>query len=154
VRRIFLTAWTIWLFDFATKQWAIATFDSQPREILGDFLSFTLVRNPGAAFSFATGFSILFALLALSVVIAVTYYAKRISSTGWQVTAGLLLGGVLGNLTDRIFREPGFLSGHVIDWIQIPNWPVFNLADSAIVIAAAISFTLTLRNIPPISPVR
>ena len=154
MRRIFLTAWTIWLFDFATKQWAISTFDFQPRKVLGDFLSFTLVRNPGAAFSFATGFSILFALLALAVVIAVTYYAKRITSTGWQVTAGLLLGGVLGNLTDRILREPGFLSGHVIDWIQIPNWPVFNMADVAIVTAAAISFTLTLRNIPPVSPVR
>jgi signal peptidase II len=154
VRRIFLTAWTIWLFDFATKQWAISAFDFQPRKVLGDFLSFTLVRNPGAAFSFATGFSILFALLALAVVIAVTYYAKRITSTGWQVTAGLLLGGVLGNLTDRIFREPGFLSGHVIDWIQIPYWPVFNVADVAIVTAAAISFTLTLRNIPPVSPVR
>lgn len=154
MRRIFLTAWTIWLFDFATKQWAISAFDFQPRKVLGDFLSFTLVRNPGAAFSFATGFSILFALLALAVVIAVTYYAKRITSTGWQVTAGLLLGGVLGNLTDRIFRDPGFLSGHVIDWIQIPNWPVFNVADVAIVTAAAISFTLTLRNIPPVSPVR
>ncbi|CAN2194388.1 LspA Lipoprotein signal peptidase [Candidatus Nanopelagicaceae bacterium] len=154
MRRIFLTAWTIWLFDFATKQWAISNFDSQPRKIIGDFLSFTLVRNSGAAFSFATGFSIAFALLALAVVGAVTYYAKRITSSGWQITAGLLLGGVIGNLTDRIFREPGWLSGHVIDWIQIPNWPVFNLADSAIVIAAFISFALTLRNIQPITPVR
>lgn len=154
MRRIFLTAWTIWLFDFATKQWALATFEDSPRKVLGEFLSFTLIRNPGAAFSFATGFTIAFALLALAVVIAVTYFAKRITSYGWQFTAGLLLGGVLGNLTDRIFREPGWLSGHVIDWIQIPNWPVFNLADCAIVIAAAISFTLTLRNIPPITPVR
>jgi signal peptidase II len=154
VRRIFLTAWTIWLFDFATKQWAISAFDPQPQKVLGDFLSFTLVRNPGAAFSFATGFSIVFALLALAVVIAVVYYAKKITSSGWQITAGLLLGGVIGNLTDRIFREPGWVSGHVIDWIQIPNWPVFNLADCAIVVAAAISFTLTMRNIPPITPVR
>ena len=154
MRRIFLTAWTIWLFDFATKQWALATFEDSPRKVLGEFLSFTLIRNPGAAFSFATGFTIAFALLALAVVIAVTYFAKQITSYGWQLTAGLLLGGVLGNLTDRIFREPGWLSGHVIDWIQIPNWPVFNLADCAIVIAAAISFTLTLRNIPPITPVR
>ena len=154
MRRIFLTAWTIWLFDFATKQWALATFEDSPRKVLGEFLSFTLIRNPGAAFSFATGFTIAFALLAMAVVIAVTYFAKRITSKGWQFTAGLLLGGVLGNLTDRIFREPGWLSGHVIDWIQIPNWPVFNLADCAIVIAAAISFSLTLRNIPPITPVR
>ena len=154
MRRIFLTAWTIWLFDFATKHWAISAFDSQPQKILGDLLSFTLVRNSGAAFSFATGFSIFFALLALAVVAAVVYYAKQITSSGWQLTAGLLLGGVLGNLTDRIFREPGWLSGHVIDWIQIPNWPVFNIADCAIVTAAAISFALTLRNIPPITPVR
>ena len=154
MRRIFLTAWTIWLFDFATKLWAVSSFDSEPQKVLGDFLSFTLVRNPGAAFSFATGFSILFALLALAVVAAVVYYAKQITASGWQITAGLLLGGVIGNLTDRIFREPGWLSGHVIDWIQIPNWPVFNLADCAIVIAAAISFTLTMRNIPPITPVR
>ena len=154
MRRIFLTAWTIWLFDFATKHWAISAFDSQPQKILGDLLSFTLVRNSGAAFSFATGFSMFFALLALAVVAAVVYYAKQITSSGWQLTAGLLLGGVLGNLTDRIFREPGWLSGHVIDWIQIPNWPVFNLADCAIVTAAAISFALTLRNIPPITPVR
>ena len=154
MRRIFLTAWTIWLFDFATKHWAISAFDSQPQKIFGDLLSFTLVRNSGAAFSFATGFSIFFALLALAVVVAVVYYAKQITSSGWQLTAGLLLGGVLGNLTDRIFREPGWLSGHVIDWIQIPNWPVFNLADCAIVTAAAISFALTLRNIPPITPVR
>ena len=154
MRRIFLTAWTIWLFDFATKQWAISAFDSQQQKVLGDFLSFTLVRNPGAAFSFATGFTIIFALLSLAVVVAVVYYAKQITSSGWQITAGLLLGGVIGNLTDRIFREPGWLSGHVIDWIQIPNWPVFNLADCAIVIAAALSFTLTMRNIPPITPVR
>ncbi len=154
MRRIFLTAWTIWLFDFATKQWAISNFDSQPQKIIGNLLSFTLVRNSGAAFSFATGFSIIFALLALGVVATVTYYAKRITSKGWQITGGLLLGGVIGNLTDRIFREPGWLRGHVIDWIQLPHWPVFNLADSAIVIAAAISFTLTMRNIPPITPVR
>ncbi len=154
MRRIFLTAWTIWLFDFATKQWAISSFDDSPRQVLGDFLSFTLIRNPGAAFSFATGFSIAFAILALAVVLTITYFAKRITSQGWQLTAGLLLGGVLGNLTDRIFREPTWLRGHVIDWIQIPHWPVFNLADCAIVVAAAISFTLTLRNIPPVTPVR
>jgi signal peptidase II len=63
------------------------------------------------------------------------------------------MGGILGNLVDRIFREPGFLRGHVIDWMQLPNWPIFNLADSAIVIAALISVVLAARNIPPISKV-
>jgi len=60
------------------------------------------------------------------------------------------MGGVLGNLTDRIFREPGLLRGHVIDWLQLPNWPIFNIADIAIVVAAFISVVLTARNIPPI----
>lgn len=154
MRRLFATAWTIWLFDFATKAWALQSLSSEPRRVIGTFLQFTLVRNSGAAFSFATGLTFLFSLLALSVVVAVIYFAPRITSAGWHLTIGLLLGGVLGNLTDRIFREPSFLNGHVIDWIQIPHWPVFNLADSAICIAAAISFVLTMRNVPPITQVR
>ena len=154
MRRLFATAWIIWLFDFVTKSWALQSLSAEPRKILGSILQFTLVFNSGAAFSLATGFTILFSLLALAVVIAVIYFAPKITSTGWQFTIGLLLGGVLGNLTDRIFREPSFLSGYVIDWIQIPHWPVFNLADSAICIAAAIAFVLSVRDIPPIARVR
>jgi signal peptidase II len=154
VRRLFATAWTIWLIDFATKAWALQSLSSQPRKVVGTLLQFTLVYNSGAAFSFATGFTIIFSMLALAVVIATVYFAPKITSRGWQLTIGLLLGGVLGNLTDRIFREPSFLSGYVIDWIQIPHWPVFNLADSAICIAAAISFILSMRNISPITQVR
>ena len=154
MRRLFATAWTIWLFDFATKTWALTSLSSsEPRKIIGSFLQLTLVHNPGAAFSFATGFTLVFSLLALSVVVAVVYFAPKITSGGWQLCIGLLLGGVLGNLTDRIFREPSFLNGHVIDWIQIPSWPVFNLADSAICIAAFIAFVLSLRNVPPITRV-
>ena len=153
MRRLFATAWTIWLFDFATKTWALASLSSEPRKILGSFLQFTLVHNPGAAFSIATGFTLAFSLLALAVVVAVIYFAHKITSGGWQLTIGLLLGGVLGNLTDRIFREPSFLNGHVIDWIQIPSWPVFNIADSAICVAAFIAFVLSLRNVPPITRV-
>jgi signal peptidase II len=154
VRRLFATAWTIWLFDFATKTWALTSLSSsEPRKIIGSFLQLTLVHNPGAAFSFATGFTLVFSLLALSVVVAFVYFAPKITSGGWQLCIGLLLGGVLGNLTDRIFREPSFLSGHVIDWIQIPSWPVFNLADSAICVAAFIAFVLSLRNVPPITRV-
>jgi signal peptidase II len=154
VRRLFATAWTIWLFDFATKTWALISLSSsEPRKIIGSFLQLTLVHNPGAAFSFATGFTLVFSLLALAVVVAVVYFAPKITSGGWQLCIGLLLGGVLGNLTDRIFREPSFLNGHVIDWIQIPSWPVFNLADSAICVAAFIAFVLSLRNVPPITRV-
>jgi len=154
VRRLFATAWTNWLFDFATKTWALTSLSSsEPRKIIGSFLQLTLVHNPGAAFSFATGFTLVFSLLALAVVVAVVYFAPKITSGGWQLCIGLLLGGVLGNLTDRIFREPSFLNGHVIDWIQIPSWPVFNLADSAICVAAFIAFVLSLRNVPPITRV-
>ena len=94
MRRIFATAWIIWLFDFVTKSWALQSLSAEPRKILGSILQFTLVFNSGAAFSLATGFTILFSLLALAVVIAVIFFAPKITSTGWQFTIGLLLGGV------------------------------------------------------------
>jgi len=154
VRRLFAVAWTIWALDFVTKAWALSSFASEPKKILGTFLQFTLIKNSGAAFNFATGFSLLFTLVAVVVVVGVSYFAPRITSRGWLTALGLLLGGVLGNLTDRIFRSPEFFQGHVIDWIQIPHWPVFNLADSAISIAALLAFILTLRNVPPIARVK
>lgn len=153
MRRLFLTAGIVWLCDFLTKIWALGSLSSSPRPIIGNFLQLTLVKNSGAAFSFAAGFTFIFTLLAVSVVVGVLYFAPRVTSTGWLITIGFLLGGVLGNLTDRIFREPGFLNGHVIDWIELPRWPVFNIADSAITIAALIAFTLTVRNIPPVTRV-
>jgi signal peptidase II len=153
-RSIWLTAWTIWLFDFASKQWAISNLSATPKEIVGSLLRFTLVRNSGAAFSFATGFTIIFSLLAIAVIVTIIRFASVITSRGWLVTAGLLLGGVLGNLTDRIFRTPGFLTGHVIDWIELPHWPIFNIADIAIFSAATTAFVLSVRNIPPTTAVR
>jgi signal peptidase II len=87
------------------------------------------------------------------VMIAILHYSVKITSRGWAVVLGLVLGGILGNMVDRIFREPGVLRGHVIDWLQLPNWPVFNVADMAIVFAALISMVLTARNIPPITKV-
>lgn len=151
---IWLTAWTIWLFDYATKSWALTSFSANPQPVIGDFLRFTLVKNPGAAFSIASGFTILFSLLAVVVIATIIRFASRIVSRGWLTCAGLLLGGVLGNLTDRIFREPGFFLGHVIDWIQIPHWPVFNIADIAISTAAFIAFLQAVRNVPPVARVQ
>jgi len=154
-RTLFGVAWAVWILDLATKIWAVNNLSYKSNiKVIGEFLQLTFVRNPGAAFSFAAGATIFLSLFSLVVMIVVLYYAPRITSRGWAVVLGLVLGGILGNMVDRIFREPGWLSGHVIDWIQIPNWPVFNLADCAIVTAAAISFALTLRNIPPITPVR
>lgn len=150
-RFVFIIAFFVWAIDFLTKTWAVASLSALPKRIIGDFLQLTLVRNPGAAFSFATGFTLIFTAIAASVFIVITRFAKRFTSQGWALVAALVLGGVSGNLTDRIFREPGFLFGHVIDWIELPHWPVFNLADSAIVIAAFIAFYLTLRGVPPIN---
>lgn len=150
LRPIFSVAFLIWSLDFLTKNYAISHFSS-PRKVIGSLLQFTLVRNPGAAFSFATGFTVLFTLFALLVGTVILRYASSITSRGWAVVGALVLGGICGNLSDRFFRSPGFFRGYVIDWIQIPHWPVFNVADSCIVIAAVIATVLTARNISPIS---
>lgn len=149
VQRLFSLALLVWALDFFTKNWAVENLSSSSRKILGSFLQITLLRNPGAAFSMATGFTIIFTAISFGVALFIARYSARITSLGWAVVAGLVLGGVLGNLTDRIFRDPGFLYGHVIDWIELPHWPIFNLADSAIVIAAGIAILLTIKNIKP-----
>lgn len=153
-RTIWLSAWTIWLIDFLTKAWALTALSAESKPIIGIFLQFTLVKNSGAAFNIASGFTLIFSVLAVIVISTIVRYANSITSRGWLFCAGLLLGGVLGNLTDRIFRAPGFFMGHVIDWIQIPHWPVFNVADSAITIAAIIAVIQTARNVPPVARVQ
>jgi len=149
-KRLYTIAWAVWLLDFATKSWALNSLDSRnPVKLIGNFLQLTLIKNSGAAFSLAQGATIVFTIFAIVVVAAIAYYSTKITSFGWSIVLGLALGGILGNLTDRIFRAPGFFTGHVIDWIQLPNWPVFNLADSAIVVAASIAVILSIRNISP-----
>jgi signal peptidase II len=152
-RSLYLTAWVVWLIDLGTKVWAVEVLSSRANvKVIGSFLQLTFVQNSGAAFGIGAGSTIIFTYFALAVLIFITRYALQITSKGWALVCGLVLGGILGNLTDRIFREPSFLQGHVIDWIQIPNWPVFNIADSAIVIAAVVAIILTIRNISPITP--
>ena len=154
-RTIYGVAWFVWVLDLATKLWAVSTLSDRSNiKVLGDFFQLTLVRNPGAAFSIAEGATIFLTLFGFFVLAIIFYYSVKITSKGWSVVLGLAMGGILGNLVDRIFREPGVLRGHVIDWLQVPNFPVFNIADSAIVIAAGISMLLSLRNIPPITRVK
>ena len=149
-KRLYTIAWAVWLVDFATKVWAINNLSaSNSTKIIGNFLQLTLIRNSGAAFSLAQGATIIFTFFAIFVVGAIAYYAPRITSRGWAIVLGLALGGVLGNLSDRIFRSPGYFTGHVIDWIELTHWPVFNLADTAIVVAAGIAVILSIRNISP-----
>src|SRR6478609_4129943 len=91
--------------------------------------------------------TIVFTVIALGVVIYILRTARNLRSIGWAITLGLLLGGATGNLLDRIFRAPGLFQGHVVDWIELPDWPVFNLADSAIVCAGVLVVLLALLGI-------
>ncbi len=107
--------------------------DREPVTLLGGLLTLRLVRNPGAAFGFAEGLTIAFTVVAVAVVVVILRLSRRLRSTPWAVALGLVLGGAVGNLVDRIFRAPGPGRGHVVDFLELPHWPVFNLADSAIV---------------------
>ncbi|WP_370443708.1 signal peptidase II [Cryobacterium sp. M23] len=117
--------------------------------VLGDVLQMHFVRNPGAAFSLAAGMTWIFSIIAVAVVVLIVWFAGRIRSLAWSVVFGLLLGGVLGNLTDRLLREPSFGLGHVIDFISTP-WlipAIYNVADMAIVSSMIIFMYLTIRGI-------
>jgi signal peptidase II len=152
-QRLYFLAAFIWLIDYSTKVWALSNVSEvKPIKIIGSILQLRLVFNPGAAFSFGTSFTFIFTILAILAVAVIAYYAIKITDRRWAAVLGLALGGVLGNLTDRIFREPSFFNGHVIDWIELPNFPVFNVADMAIVCAALLSVFLIAKEIPPFAP--
>ena len=150
-RTLLGVAWLVWILDIATKLWAVSWLTHRGQvKVIGSFLQLNFARNSGAAFSFAPGATIFLSFFALIVLGGILYFMPSLTSKGWAVVLGLVMGGILGNLTDRIFREPGLLRGHVVDWLQLPHWPIFNIADSAIVIAALISMVLSARNIAPI----
>ncbi|WP_430593048.1 signal peptidase II [Humidisolicoccus flavus] len=138
-----------WTADFLSKEWVIANLPpGQSVPILGEVLQFTFVRNPGAAFSIASGLTWILTILALIVVVVIVSQAHKIHYWAWALGFGLLLGGVLGNLYDRIFREPGAFEGHVIDFIHVGGFPaIFNIADSAICVAMGIIVLLVFRGI-------
>jgi len=123
--------------DQVTKAWAQSQFsDGDSIELLGGWLTLTYTRNPGAAFNLGTGTTWVFTIIATVVVVVILRASRQLGSLGWAIALGALLGGAMGNLLDRIFRDPGFLRGYVVDWIQVPHFPVFNIADSAITCAA------------------
>jgi signal peptidase II len=150
VRLLSLIAAVVLAFDIVTKVVAVAQLeDREPVEVLGGLVYLQLVRNPGAAFSLATGYTWVLTIVAIAVVVVIMRVARRLRSTGWAVALGLVLGGALGNLTDRLFRSPGPLHGHVVDIVSLlaPDgrvWPVFNLADSSIVSGGVLLVLLAL----------
>ncbi|OCH79329.1 MULTISPECIES: signal peptidase II [unclassified Gordonia (in: high G+C Gram-positive bacteria)] len=130
--------------DQLTKSIAVAAIDPmRPVEIIGDFVTLRLVRNSGAAFSMATGYTWVLSIIALVVVLVIIRYSSRLRSWWWVAGLALVLGGAIGNLTDRIFRAPQPLQGHVVDFVSVGWWPVFNVADSAVVCGAILLVVLS-----------
>jgi signal peptidase II len=116
--------------------------------VLGEVLQLHYVTNSGAAFSLASGFTWILSIVATGVIIVVVLFAPRIRSMGWATMFGLVLGGAIGNLTDRLFREPGFGVGHVVDFLQIWGFPaIFNGADIAVVSSMGLFILLSLRGV-------
>jgi len=141
-----ITAVTVLALDIGSKAAVVAHLSDQPPvRLLGGFLSLLVSRNPGAAFSIGTSMTLVFSAIAVAVIITILRTSRRIRSVPWALTLGLLLGGATGNLIDRIFRYPGPFRGYVVDWIEVPHWPVFNLADSAIVCGGILAVLLSAR---------
>ena len=131
--------------DIISKVLVVAKLsDREPVRLLGGFLKLEETRNAGAAFSIGTGATFLFAVVAIGVIVVILRAARRLYSKPWAVVLGLLLGGATGNLIDRLLRSPGVFRGHVVDWIRLPHFAVFNLADSAITIGGILAVLLAL----------
>ena len=139
--------------DLVSKLVVVARLHpGQDVRVLGGLIYLTELRNVGAAFSFAEGATILFTVIAVVVAVVIVRTARRLRSAAWATALGLVLGGALGNLVDRLFRAPGFGRGGVVDWMSLfaPDgqvWPVFNIADSAIVCGGILGALLALRGI-------
>jgi signal peptidase II len=141
-----LVAVGVFVVDQVTKAVAAARLTpGDPVELVGDLLRLDLTRNPGAAFSLATGMTWVLTVVAVGVVAFVIRSARRLASLPWAIALGLLLGGAFGNLVDRLLREPGFGRGHVVDFIAYGSLFIGNVADIAIVAAAALIVILGLQ---------
>lgn len=134
--------------DQGSKAWASAALDPmRPRHVVGNLLKLHLTHNPGAAFSIATNATWLLTIIAIVVIGATIFIACRLRSKPWACALGLLIGGALGNLTDRFVRTPGGGRGHVVDFLELPHWPIFNVADCCVVSAACLIALLAFLGI-------
>jgi signal peptidase II len=134
--------------DLLTKHLVVAELEGRdPIRLLGGALLLNVSRNSGAAFSFAEGATVVFTAVAVAVIVVIVRTARRLGSSTWALSLGLLLGGAAGNLVDRLFRAPGVGRGAVVDFIDFRVWPVFNLADSAIVVGGALAVLLSMRGV-------
>jgi signal peptidase II len=138
----------LYALDQLTKWLAVDRLTSEAdKGLIGDFLVLHLTRNAGAAFSTGTAYTEVLSSLAIGAVLVVVWLSRRVRSGLWAVAFGMLLAGITGNLTDRLLREPGPLRGHVVDFLMLPHWPVFNVADMCINVAAALILVQAFRGI-------
>jgi signal peptidase II len=145
LRLLLSVAAVVLALDIVTKVIAVKLLPpGQPVSIIGDTVTWTLVRNSGAAFSMATGYTWMLTLIASCVVIGIFWMGRRLVSPWWAVGLGMILGGATGNLVDRFFRAPGPLRGHVVDFLSIGWWPVFNVADPSVVGGAILLVVLSV----------
>ena len=147
-RLVFAVGSVALLVDVITKRLAVRELTGrEPVEVLGDFLQLRLVLNPGAAFGAGASLTPVISVIAIIATVVTVYFAFRVRNRGWAVGLGLLLAGVGGNLVDRLFREPGPIRGHVVDFFALPHWPVFNVADICIDSAAVLFAVLLVRGV-------
>ena len=153
-RRALILAASIIVVDQLTKVWAVAVLEGQPRRrILGELLGLDFGRNPGAAFSIGTSNTIVFTIISsVIVVLLLTIALPRVTHAGWSWALGGMLGGAVGNLIDRLVRDPGFPVGHVVDFLRLPNFPIFNIADMAISFSVTAMILMSLRGHEPWPP--
>ncbi|MHA7304612.1 signal peptidase II [Arthrobacter sp. TMN-49] len=148
--------WLLWLgvaafayvCDQLTKWWVTSTMvEGETIPVIDGVLQWYFIRNPGAAFSIGESFTWFFTLIMAAVAVAIIFLSRRIGSIWWAIGLGLVLGGALGNLTDRLFRPPSFGMGHVVDFISFPNFAIFNMADMGVVGGVIVICLLTLLGI-------
>lgn len=136
------------LIDQVTKVLAVVNLENaRPIELVGDTVRLVLLRNPGAAFSMGTESTVVLSIVATVVVLGLLWFSRRVHSAWWAWGLGLILGGAAGNLVDRYVRAPGILQGHVVDFMSVGWWPVFNVADSCLVAGVIVVAVAVLRSI-------
>ncbi|GAA1968615.1 signal peptidase II [Kitasatospora viridis] len=147
---LFSVALLVFLIDLSSKLLVVAKLEGRsPIRIIGDVVTLQVIRNSGAAFGMGQTMTIVFTVIAAAVVVVIWRISRRLYSLPWAIALGLLLGGAVGNLTDRIFRSPSVFRGHVVDFISVQHFAVFNLADSAIVCGGILVVLLSFRGSNP-----
>ncbi|MFF8768752.1 signal peptidase II [Kitasatospora sp. NPDC015120] len=147
---LLIIALLAFLIDLGSKLLVVARLENHAAiKVIGDVVTFQVIRNSGAAFGMGQALTVVFTMIASAVIVVIWRIARRLYSLPWAIALGLLLGGALGNLTDRLFRSPGVFRGHVVDFISVQHFAVFNLADSAIVCGGILVVLLSFRGSNP-----